>query len=541
VSRQLRIGSRGSALALVQANWVADRLRERALDVEIVIIRTAGDERAPDTAWGEGAFVTAIEAALLDSTVDIAVHSAKDVPTNEDARLVIAAWTAREDAHDALVCRVRGTTLATLPLGARVGTDSPRRSAFLRARRPDLVVHPLSGNVDTRLRKLDEGQSDALVLAVAGLTRLGRADRIDEILPFDVVVPAPGQGALALQTRSDDDQAIDALRALDDPASRIAVQAERAFLAATGGGCRSPIAALGEVSNDVLTLRVAAERESGRGVVRMARSAPAADWHELAVSLAQDIVRGRSRPRVLITRPPDAAQPLAEALRGQGLEPVVIPTIEIVPESAGDLNAGVSAAVATGAWIVATSLNGVSAALGAFDELRLAPNSVRWGVVGRASAGPIEARGASVFVPSRPLGAALAAELPVLPGDHVLVIRGDIADPSFSAVLRARHAAVVDVVAYRTQEAPPASRAPLADALSQPIDVITFASGSAVRGAVQLANNGLREALLRTPAVCIGPSTAQAALAAGFATVREAEDPGTDSVMAAINAVRGEP
>ena len=191
--RVLRLGTRGSALALVQSRAVGAALADAGVAVEIEIIRTAGDDQAPDTAWGEGAFVGALERALLDGSVDLAVHSSKDVPTTEDPRLVIAAFCRREDPRDALVCRERGLTLATLPHGARVGTDSPRRTAFLLERRPDLRLHPLNGNVDTRLRRLDAGESDALVLAVAGLTRLGRADRIDERLDIDVVVPAPGR------------------------------------------------------------------------------------------------------------------------------------------------------------------------------------------------------------------------------------------------------------------------------------------------------------------------------------------------------------
>ncbi|MDL2335521.1 MAG: hydroxymethylbilane synthase [Chloroflexota bacterium] len=533
----LRIGSRGSALALVQANWVAERLRKRGTAAEIVIITTSGDVRAADTAWGEGAFVTAIEAALLEGSVDIAVHSAKDVPTDEDERLAIAAWTLREDPRDALVCRVRGMSLATLPQGARVGTDSPRRTAFLRACRPDLRMHPLSGNVDSRLRKLDEGESDALVLAVAGLTRLGRLDRIDEILPLDVVVPAPGQGALALQTRASDERAATALAPLDDHAARICVQAERAFLAATGGGCRSPIGALGELRGDELTLHVAAERDVAPGVLRMTDTAPAANWRHLAESLAARVVSGRSRARVVVTRPPEAAAPLARALAMAGVETLVVPTIEILPEEGGDLDAAVSAAASTGAWLVATSPNGVRACLSSFDRAALNPAALRWGVVGQASAALLRDRGAYVFLPSRPLGATLAAELPIEPGDDVLVVRGDIADPSVGAVLRARHAAAIDVVAYRTREAPPLSRAPLNEAFLQPIDAITFASGSAVRGALLLADERTRDALVRTPAVCIGPRTAQVALTAGFTQVCEADDPQIEALVRSISSV----
>ena len=175
----IRIGTRGSALALAQAGMVRDALVDAGALADLVVITTEGDRRAADTAWGEGAFVTAIEAALVGGEIDVAVHSAKDVPTDEDPRLAIAAFLERAPSADVVVLPAgrRGSSLDDVPGGSRVGTDSPRRTAFLRAIRPDLVMHPLHGNVDTRLRKLDEGQSDALVLAEAGLTRLGRADR----------------------------------------------------------------------------------------------------------------------------------------------------------------------------------------------------------------------------------------------------------------------------------------------------------------------------------------------------------------------------
>jgi hydroxymethylbilane synthase len=189
---------------MTQSGLVADALRAIGVPVELVTVRTLGDVRPPDTTWGEGAFVGALETALLTGEVDLAVHSAKDVPTTEDPRLVIAAYPSREDPRDALVSREPGRAFADLPPGSRVGTDSPRRTAFLRASRPDLRVHPLHGNVDTRLRRLDDGETDALILAVAGLTRLGLQGRIGQILPPDVVPPAPGQGALAIQCRTDD-------------------------------------------------------------------------------------------------------------------------------------------------------------------------------------------------------------------------------------------------------------------------------------------------------------------------------------------------
>jgi hydroxymethylbilane synthase len=543
IAAPIRIGSRGSALALVQARWVADRLAEGGVPSEIVLIRTAGDDRAPDTAWGEGAFVSAIEAALLENRIDAAVHSAKDVPTEEDPRLAIAAWTVREDPRDALVCRVRGTTLATLPAGARVGTDSPRRGAFLRSIRPDLAIHPLSGNVDTRLRKLDAGDSDALVLAVAGLTRLGRADRIDEILPLEVAVPAPGQGALALQTRADDARTSRAFASLDDRRTRIAVEAERAFLAGTGGGCRSPIGALGTVDGEALTLRVAAERALALpngatvlgGVVRLAGTAPSERGTELARDLAQRIVEARTRARVLVTRPAEAADRSITALESAGLAAVAVPTIEIRDEPpGGPLDSAIAQATASGSWLIATSPNGIRAALAAMARAGIAPMAAHWAVVGPASAALLASHGVNPFVPSRPLGESLVAELPLVPGGRALFIRGDLADPGLVADLGARGAAVAEVVGYRTIEGPESSRAALAVALTEPIDALAFASGSAVRGLLALAPADSLALLRSLPAICIGPTTAGVARSLGFATVREAADPAPAALVAAV-------
>src|SRR5690349_15044407 len=329
MTRTLVIGTRGSALAMVQARWAATRLAEHGVPTEIREIRTEGDDRAPDTAWGEGAFVGRIVAALLDGTVDLAVHSAKDVPTDEHPALRIAAYPVREDPRDALVSRERGVTLATLPLGARVGTDSPRRVAFLRAMRPDLELHPLHGNVDTRLAKLDRGDSDALVLAVAGLARLGREDRIDEVLPPDLVAWAPGQGALALQVRADDAEAIAAVARLDDETTRIAVEGERALLNATGGGCRSPIGVTGWVNGDTLELVAGSERSwiastdatiATTQVAWVRGAAPVGDRHALATRLAARVVTLRARPRALVARPEGQAGPLLAALAACGVD-----------------------------------------------------------------------------------------------------------------------------------------------------------------------------------------------------------------------------
>jgi hydroxymethylbilane synthase len=266
VTHEVRIGTRGSALALVQARLAAVAIERSGRVARLVTIETDGDRRAPDTAWGEGAFVKSIEQALIDGRIDVAVHSAKDVPTEEDARLVIGAYLPRADARDALVVAptVRAT-LDDLPAGATVGTDSPRRTAFVLARRPDLRVRPLHGNVDTRLHRLDTGEVDAAILACAGLDRLGRGTRIAERIDPDRMPPAPGQGAIALQIRRDDAWIHDVVAAVDHQPTRITVEAERALLRRAGGGCRSPIGAFGEVGDGHLRLLGGHARPDGTG------------------------------------------------------------------------------------------------------------------------------------------------------------------------------------------------------------------------------------------------------------------------------------
>lgn len=291
---EIRIGTRGSALALAQATLVRDALLAVGRPSRLEVVETEGDRRAPDAVWGEGAFVAAIESALQDDRVDVAVHSAKDIPTAESPRLRVAAYLPRADARDALVVRPDAgfANVEELPPGTRVGTDSPRRTGFLRARRSDLDLHPLHGNVDTRLRRLAGGETDALVLACAGLDRLGLSDRIAQRLAPDVVPPAAGQGAIAVQIRVEDDWLGDILAAVDDMPTRIAVEAERSFLRAMGGGCRAPIGAYATVDGARLRLLGAhLAAETGAPVFRRLQS-DSADPADAGRRLANELVAG---------------------------------------------------------------------------------------------------------------------------------------------------------------------------------------------------------------------------------------------------------
>ncbi len=253
--RTVRIGTRGSALARWQANWVAEQLSARQVAVELVYLKTQGDVRTESLGaiGGMGLFTKELQRALLDGTIDLAVHSLKDLPTEPVAGLQLAAIPPRENSSDVLVSN-NYHCLAALPPGACVGTGSPRRRAQLLHQRPDLICEDIRGNVDTRLRKLDEGRYDALVLAEAGLRRLGWRARIAEVLSRDRMLPAVGQGALGLEIR-ENDQALHAeLASLNDPATYAAVVAERTLLLILRAGCLAPVGAWARMDGERLVL-----------------------------------------------------------------------------------------------------------------------------------------------------------------------------------------------------------------------------------------------------------------------------------------------
>src|SRR5579859_6049219 len=266
----VRIGSRGSQLALWQAKHVAGLLNGRGHLTHIEIIKTTGD-RLNEASFAQvgtkGMFTKEIEEALAEKSIDLAVHSLKDLPTELPPVFRIAAVLEREDARDSFVSE-RFAGLAALPKGARIGTSSLRREAQLRALRPDLKIHPMRGNVDTRLRKLESGEFEAIVLAVAGLKRLGKESRVRQVFGPEEMCPAAGQGALAIEARSGDEQITGIVAFIDHGATRAAVAAERSLLLALGGGCQVPIGAHAEVAKGRLLLNALVASKDGSRVLR---------------------------------------------------------------------------------------------------------------------------------------------------------------------------------------------------------------------------------------------------------------------------------
>ena len=303
---RLRIGSRGSQLALWQAHHISGLLRERGHEVELEIIKTTGD-KITDVALAKvgtkGMFTKEIEEALADRRIDLAVHSLKDLPTELSAGFEIAAITTRENPRDVFCsCKYKG--IEDLPRGARVGTSSLRRQAQLKAVRPDLDIHPLRGNVDTRLRKLEAGEYDAIILAAAGLNRLGKTQLVRQVIPAEIMCPAAGQGALGIEIRAGDAVTRQHLLFLDDDAARATTTCERALLNRLGGGCQVPIGAFAEVRNGRLHLEAIVADPDGTKVLRESREG------------SDPVLLGESVGDSLLQRGGDA---ILEAVYGQGI------------------------------------------------------------------------------------------------------------------------------------------------------------------------------------------------------------------------------
>lgn len=549
----LVIGSRGSQLALWQARWVAARLAELGVETRIEIIKTTGDKitDVPLAQVGtKGLFTKEIEEALLDGRVDLAVHSMKDLPTEVPYGLTVAAIPEREDEHDAMV----GSTLAGLAEGARVGTSSLRRSAQLHALRPDLVIESLRGNLDTRLRKLSEGRYDAILLAAAGLKRLGWGDRISELLPSRVMCPAVGQGALAIETRDDNGEAFQIVRRLDHAVTRAAVTAERAVLGALGGGCQVPIGCHAAVEAGLLHLMAIVASPDGRSMVRGEKTGAMDAAAELGSALAREmlnlggraILEGVYGPspllglRVVVTRAREQAGDLSAKLRARGAEVVEFSTIEIQPPAdAAPLDRALTELAAYD-WIVFTSANGVRSfgSRGGHKSPGMRASVCAIGPATRQAAEDIGLRVS--LMPDEYVAESLVAAFASidLHGKRILLPRAAVARDVVPDQLR-RLGADVDVVeAYRTvvPANAPERAAEIFREGARP-DWITFTSSSTVKNFVAAA--GLA-ALDRVRVVSIGPVTSATARKLGISVDAEAAAYTTDGLVeAVVSAISG--
>lgn len=526
-AKTLTVGTRTSQLAMWQTHHIISRLQAAWPDLacQITPFVTQGDktlDKPLPQIGGKGLFTAELERALLHGDIDIAVHSLKDLPVEDPPGLTLGAIASRADVRDGLVAR-DGLTLEALPPGAVVGTSSNRRKAQLLAVRPDLDVRSIRGNVETRVRKVQEGQYDAAVLAAAGLQRLEMDGVVTQWLSLETMLPAPGQAALGVQCRADDADIIALLAAVDDTDARTAVTAERTFLAAMGGGCSAPIAAHATVDQGgTIHLAALVGATDGSRLVRVSATGtnPRALGSELAAkALAQgaaDLLDDPPRPlqgrRVIVTRSREQAQSMAERLAALGAIPIVVPAIQFEPLSAPRLDDAL-ANMAGYDWLIFTSGNAVSFFFERLDSLDEPPPLPRVAASGSATARKLAAHGITPdFVPGEFVGEALAAGLGDLRGQRVLLPRARSGRPEIVKLLQAQGAQVDDIALYDTVTAEPAAAA-LA-ALSAGADAVTFTSPSSVRNFLKILANeeenvGDVAGVLETAVIaCIGPITA---------------------------------
>ncbi len=555
----VRIGTRGSALALAQACLVAGMLAERQIPSELVVVRTQGDaDQTTSLAvlGGQGVFTSALQEALLRHEIDIAVHSAKDLPTVEHPDLELVAFLSRQDPRDVLISKT-GADFGSLPVGARIGTSSRRRIAQVMAVRPDLAIVDLRGNIDTRIRRATEGDLDAVVLAAAGLHRLGWHDRITEYLALGQFVPAPGQAALALETRRDDPGMARHAADLDEPDVARCVRAERAFLRAIGAGCTTPVGAHVTVEGDEIRLRamvaspnlldarwglydMAAEgSEDGAG--RVAREMLGLVRGDRR-SRGRPTLGGPTRPSVLVTRPGGAGIALGSALESVGASAVVEPMLLIEP-SRGPVAEAMIGHVQAGEidWVVLTSANGIDGILAntaSGTGLRDVLAPVRVAVVGEATAARLRSLGVEPSLVARRADAAsLAAELTDmgLIGQTIWLPQGNLAGDDLASSLRSAGATVIATEVYRVDQPAGLSPGVRAALLQGDIDVAVFASPSAVRHLVGLLGPDWAT-LGDVRLVAIGPTTAAELRRLDLDVAAVAERPSDERL---IEAVRG--
>lgn len=565
LARPMRLGTRGSALALAQTALVVaalDRLSPAPV-TEIVVVRTEGDsdKSSPlSEIGGRGVFTTALEAALLHGEIDAAVHSAKDLPTAIARSAPIIAVPDRDDPRDVLVSR-HHMTLDQLPSRPVIGTSSRRRASQILRLRPDARIVNLRGNIDTRLRKAQNGDYDAIVLAAAGMRRLGWGDQICQIFSIDELVPSPGQGAIAVQAIAGSDIA-DTLSATDNRTVSKAVAIERAFLASTGVGCSSPVGAHATVVGGQYRLVAMLADPSGHHVCQAEEDLAAGEEEHHAAEIGRRLrsqvdggvqcgwngfrteAGALAGARVVVTRPRRQAEPLLKALAARGAEAMHLPTIRVEPvEDMKALDAALRAA-ARGEfdWIVFSSVNGVETVGHRLSHLQLAGDDctgARVAAIGRATADCARKLGFTVaLIPSKPDGETLALELSALlaPDSRVLYPRSAIGRDDIPDALRDRGADVVCLDVYRTLPESTVDHTVLAQVRQGDVEAITFSSPSSVRRLVDLVGGDIA-CTRQVPVICAGPVTAASAREAGFLVVGVSDDPGPESMADAVVAV----
>ncbi len=531
------IGTRGSQLSLVQTDIIKKKLQvifpQKQIDLKI--IKTTGDENmnpVPLDSIGKGWFTKELDKALLDGSVDIAVHSLKDLPEELLEGLVIAAIPQREDAREAFVSN-KNILFESLKKGAVIGTDSSRRKSQILYKRSDLIVTSIRGNVNTRLDKLAKGDYDGIFLAVAGLKRLGLEDRITQRFAVTDIIPSPGQGALAIVVKKNNKYLFKTLQKLNHQETVTAVHAERAFSQALGGGCKTPIGAYAEIDGSQIILHGAVGSLDGKEVIKNSLQGNSASPEKLGKKLAKTFLKkgysGFEKPRfVVITRPENVSVSMQKQIEKLGLLTYFYPSISFAKSKLTKKSYTILSAIDSFEWLVFTSQNGVRFFVMALDELGIPLSRLKnkkIAVVGKKTAEAVRKYHLKVdFIPSKFTTAALANELENIEGKKILMARANLATPLLTEILKKKGAIITDIPIYKTSFIE--NDNPEFENLlkNQQIYCITFTSPSTVKGFLNnIINSSLRNEVFSLPVLSIGPVTTKALEENGFQKIYTAD------------------
>ena len=533
--KKIIIGTRGSKLALIQTNLVKALLEKTYYDlsVEVKIITTTGDinmKSVPLDTVGKGWFTKELDRALLEGSIDVAVHSLKDIPEEMPEGLIIAAIPEREDARDALVSRDK-MLFSELKNGAVIGTDSNRRKAQILSKRPDLIVKSIRGNVNTRLDKLDKGDYDAVVLAVAGLKRLGLEKRITEYFSISDIIPSPGQGALAIVCKKSDTSLARLLKKLNHEQTVQAALAERAFSKVFGGGCKIPVGAYAHIAKNKIAIEGIVASLDGKHVVKESISGERTSYKIIGKTLAKRLQKKSnewdgnvSQKYVVLTRPTGKNNLLKKYLEDSGFRILSYPTIIIKKSILTKTEQKKLLTLPSFDWILFTSVVGVSSFMQAVEDLKIdlqSLSNIKIGAVGPKTAEAAKKFGLSVSVmPQKFTTESLGKSLQKVAGKKFLLPRADIASEILPELLRKSGAEVIEIPDYKTSFIKKPDRKFAQMLADNQIACLTFASPSTVIGFLhRMSLPSLIEKAFLLPVVAIGPVTAKSATEHGFRQV----------------------
>lgn len=546
MKRKIIIGTRGSKLALIQTDIIKNKLLifypNLIIEVKIVSVKGDKDKKSPvplDTV-GKGWFSKEIDDQLLSDEVDLAVHSLKDLPEELAKGLIIAAILEREDAREAFISN-DNILFDTLKANAVIGTDSTRRKAQILNRRNDLIVKSIRGNVDGRLRKLDNGEYDAIFLAVAGLKRLGLEKRINQYFDASDFIPSPGQGALAVVIKKDNIHLLKKIQKLNHEPTVKAVTAERSFSKVFGGGCSSPIGAYATCYNKVITLHGFVGTLNGKEIVKGSMKGNSTSPERLGEKLADKFFAKNhirfKKQFIVITKPENVRVTVQKQIESLGFLPYFYPSITFVKSELTKKLYKILSDIDSFDWIVFTSQNGVQFFIEALEESGISLEKIRnkkIAVVGKKTASVVKKYKLPVdFIPSSFTTDALANEIKNIKEKKVLLARANLATPLLTKHLEEKGAKVTDVHIYKTSYIE--NDNPEFEELlkTDQIYCLTFTSPSTVKGFLNnIKNSHNKKAVFSIPVLSIGPATTNELEKHGFQTILTA-DPHTINGMLA--------